>query len=235
VTTPIEMKALDASYGPFRALFAIDFTLVQGETTALLGPNGAGKTTLARVISGLVPVTAGSLWINGKEANAWPMWKRRRAGVLHIPEGRGVFSTLSVEENLKIALVVHPLSDRSELLAETFARYPLLRDRRRMKAGALSGGQQQLLSLAPAIVTPPLVLIVDEPSQGLDPSSVEEVYESMSSLKGAGVTMLIIEQQINRILTFADRAVVLDHGSVSFTGNPSDATAALEAGLSGDS
>jgi len=104
-----------------------------------------------------------------------------------------------------------------------------------MKAGALSGGQQQLLSLAPAIVTPPLVLIVDEPSQGLDPSSVEEVYESMSSLKEAGVTMLIIEQQINRILTFADRAVVLDHGSVSFTGNPSDATAALEAGLSGDS
>jgi branched-chain amino acid transport system ATP-binding protein len=229
------MKALDASYGPFRALFTIDFTLVQGETTALLGPNGAGKTTLARVISGLVPVTAGSLWINGKEANAWPMWKRRRAGVLHIPEGRGVFSTLSVEENLKIALVVHPRSDRSELLAETFARYPLLRDRRRMKAGALSGGQQQLLSLAPAIVTPPLVLIVDEPSQGLDPSSVEEVYESMSSLKEAGVTMLIIEQQINRILTFADRAVVLDHGSVSFTGNPSDATAALEAGLSGDS
>ena len=233
MSSALALQQGDASYGPFRALFGVDLVLERGRTTALLGPNGAGKSTVARVISGLVPLTAGSLTIGGVEAKHWSMWRRRRMGVLHIPEGRGVFSTLSVEENLNLALVVQPRAARADLLRQILAAYPLLDERRRSRAGSLSGGQQQLLSLAPAIVAPPEILIMDEPSLGLDPQALDEVYASLSLLKAQGVTMLIIEQQVDRILDFSDSVVVLDHGKVTFAGDPQDATEALEAGLTG--
>jgi branched-chain amino acid transport system ATP-binding protein len=235
VSSTVKLEDVDASYGPFRALFGIDLELEAGVTTALLGPNGAGKSTVARTISGLVRLTGGTLQIGGQDASTWSIWRRRRAGVLLIPEGRGIFSTLSVEENLKTALVLHPRRERAALLDAVYEHYPLLAERRRSRAGSLSGGQQQLLSLAPAIVAPPSVLVVDEPSMGLSPAALDEVYESLSVLKAHAVTMLIIEQQVDRILAFADLAVVLDHGRVSFRGAPEAATGALEAGLSGGS
>lgn len=227
----VELRQVDAAYGPFRALFHVDLDLREGATTALLGPNGAGKSTVARVISGLVPVTAGALLIDGNDASSWSMFKRRRAGILQVPEGRGIFSTLSVEENLKMALELVPRQERSVFLDEIFDRFDFLAERRRIRAGALSGGQQQLLSLAPAIVAPPAALIVDEPSLGLDPTAVDDVYASLAEMKEHGVTLLVIEQQIDRVLRLADTAVVLDHGRVSFAGPPNGARAALEAGM----
>jgi ABC-type branched-subunit amino acid transport system ATPase component len=227
----VELRGVDAAYGPFRALFDVDLDLRAGETIALLGPNGAGKSTVARVISGLVPVAAGALFIDGSDASNWSMFKRRRAGILQVPEGRGIFSTLSVEENLKMALEMAPRKERGGLLDEIFERFDFLAERRRIRAGALSGGQQQLLSLAPAIVAPPAALIADEPSLGLDPTAVDDVYASLTLMKEQGVTLLVIEQQIDRVLALADVAVVLDHGRVSFSGPPSGARAALEAGM----
>jgi len=231
VTPILEMRGVNASYGPFRALFDIDLVIEQGQAVGLLGSNGSGKSTIARVISGLVPVTSGSLWIDGTDATHWPAWQIRRHGVLHVPEGRGVFSSLSVEENLRVSLLAQPRRRRNDLLDEVYERFDLLSERRRSRAGTLSGGQQRLLALATAFVAPPRLLVADELSLGLAPAILDDLYGSLRALRDAGTTLLISEQQIDRILGLVDVAAVVDHGRVIHVGTPSDAVAVLEAGL----
>ena len=231
MTHQLSLQHVDAAYGPFRALFDVTFGVEPGATTALLGANGAGKSTVARALSGLVPLTKGTIVLAGQDITNWSMWRRRRAGLLQIPEGRGVFSTLSVEENLKMGFVTHASRERRRLLGEAYERYPLFLERRRSRAGVLSGGHQRWLSLVPALVAPPMVLLVDEPTLGLDPAALSDVYEALATLKQQGVTLVIIEQQIDRILAFADHAIVLHHGQIEYQGSPDLARDALERGL----
>ena len=228
----LAMNEVSASYGPFRALYGVNLAVEEGQAMGLLGQNGAGKSTIARVISGLVPIESGSIEIDGEKARRWSPEKARRRGVLHIPEGRGVFSSLSVEENLKVSLLAQPRAKRKALLGEIYERFELLGERRRARAGTLSGGQQRLLSLASAFVAPPRLLIADEPSLGLAPNVLEEIYESLAALKARGVTLLISEQQINRVLELVDVAAVVDRGRIVHVGPPDEARGVLEAGLS---
>ena len=231
--TPIlKMEKVSASYAPFRALYDVDLEIAPGQAFGLLGQNGAGKSTIARVISGLVPASSGRISIDGRPARRLNAEQIRRLGILQVPEGRGVFSSLSVEENLKVALMAQPRSRRRSLLSELYDRFALLGERRRARAGTLSGGQQRLLALAPAFVAPPRLLIADEPSLGLAPNVLDEIYASLRDLKEAGVTLLISEQQTDKVLALVDLAAVVDHGRIVHTGAPAEALAVLEAGLS---
>jgi len=231
MTAVTELRGVSASYGSFRVLFDVDFQIDDGEAVALLGSNGSGKSTIARVLTGLVPVGEGRRLIDGRDASGWATWRIRRAGVLHVPEGRGVFSSLSVDENLRVGLLAQPRSARRRLLAETYGRFELLAERRRSRAGTLSGGQQRLLSLATSLVAPPRLLIADELSLGLAPMVLDEIYASLRDLRAAGCSLLVIEQQLDRALGLADRAVVVDHGRVIHSGPPESAIVVMEAGL----
>lgn len=225
MTTVLELRDAHVAYGPFKALFGVDLTVHHGEAVALLGANGAGKSTVARAVSGLVPLSGGRLLLRGDDMTGAAAWRIRRAGVLHVPEGRGIFGSLSVEENLTIGLLLEKRSRRRVLLKEAFDRFDLLSERRGQRAGTLSGGQQRLLALAAALIDPPSMLIADELSLGLAPGVLNDIYDSLAELKRQGTALLIIEQQTERALRMADRAVVLSHGRVVYDGDPGDADA----------
>ncbi len=216
----LELRDVEAGYGPFRALFGVSFSVPEAKVLALLGGNGAGKTTIARVISGLLPVTAGSVTFDGVEIGAMPPWRVAPLGIAHAPEGRSVFSTLSVEENLT-------LDFRRNLgrggvaagLERAFELFPRLRERRRQLAGTLSGGEQRMLALARVLVRPPRLLIVDELSLGLAPIVIDEVYATLEKVRQAGTTLLIIEQYVGHALRVADAVVLLQHGEVVYDGS----------------
>ncbi len=225
----LEVSGVSASYGPYRALFDVSFTIRQGEAVALIGPNGAGKSTVARAVTGLIPVTDGSVRVGGQEITGLPTWQIARAGVVHVPEGRAIFAGLSVEENLRIALRRRSGRSRTdEALLEAYSTFPMLAERRHQSAGTLSGGQQRLLSLAPALMVPSTVLITDELSLGLAPAWLDVVYERLAEVHRRGTAVLIIEQQIDRALAIADSAVVLQRGSVCYVGTPSGAASVAE-------
>lgn len=227
----LSLSKVTASYGPFRALFGVDVEIQAGRAVGLLGANGSGKSTIARVISGLVPVDSGAFKIDGADARRWPVERIRQAGIWHVPEGRGIFASLSVEENLKIALLAQPRSARAGLLEQLFDQFSLLAERRRDRAGTLSGGQQRLIALAPAFVVPPRLLLADELSLGLAPNVVDELYGSLASLRDQGTALLITEQHLDRILDLVDTACVVEHGRIIHTGPPSAALGVLEASL----
>jgi len=218
----LELRDVDAGYGPFRALFGVSFSVGEGEVVALLGANGAGKTTVARVCSGLLHPTAGTITLGGVDVSKARPYEIARHGVTHAPEGRSVFASLTVEENLS-------LSFRRELgkrgvagaLAHAYELFPRLGERRGQLAGTLSGGEQRMLSLARVLVTPPRLLIADELSLGLAPIVIDEVYRTLASVRDAGASVLLIEQYVHHALGLADRAVLLDKGQVAFDG-PSD-------------
>ena len=241
-TPLLELRSVDAAYGPFRALFGVSLTVRPGTVTALLGANGAGKTTVARVATGLVRPTAGEMWFEG-ERIAWPArigvgfftrwftrsaWIDRRGirpfemtrrGIVHAPEGRSVFASLSVRENLE-------LSFRRELgahgvkgaLAKAYELFPRLGERSKQIAGTLSGGEQRMLSLARVMVNPPKLLVADELSLGLAPIVVDEVYASIAAIRDAGTSILLVEQYVGHALAIADDVVVLNHGTVAHSG-----------------
>ena len=229
-TAPVlELDAVSAAYGPYRALFGVSVTVLEGATVALLGPNGAGKSTVARVVSGLVPVTAGRVLVGGVDMTGKPAWRIARSGIAHVPEGRGVFSTLSVEENLVLALRrrAGPRALR-QALERAYVRFPVLAERRHDRAGTLSGGQQRLLSLAKVLVIPPTLLVADELSLGLAPHVVDDVYGALGDVQRAGTALLIVEQSIDRVLSIATSAVVLDHGTVAYAGPAAGALDVIE-------
>jgi branched-chain amino acid transport system ATP-binding protein len=227
----LSLEHVSASYGPFRALFGVDLVVGEGQAVGLLGANGAGKSTIARVISGLVPVEAGQFHIDGRDARRWHPERIRQAGIWHVPEGRGVFASLSVEENLRVALLAQPRKERTRLLEVLYERFDLLGERRRARAGTLSGGQQRLLALAPAFVVPPRLLVADELSLGLAPNILDELYSSLAELRAQGTALVVSEQQIDRILQLVDTACVVERGRIIHTGPPSEALGVLEASL----
>jgi branched-chain amino acid transport system ATP-binding protein len=206
-------------YGEAVALIDVSFRLGAGRALAVLGANGAGKSSLARGISGLVPPAAGSVRFGETEIGSWPPHRIRREGLVHLPEGRGVFRSLTVIENLRMAAAT--LDGRAERQAGVelaLEIFPLLAARRRQRASLLSGGEQQMLSLARALATSPKLVVADEMSLGLAPKMVDLVFESLDRARAAGVTVIMIEQYIHRALAFADDCLVLQRGEVAWAG-----------------
>jgi branched-chain amino acid transport system ATP-binding protein len=225
MTPVLELRSVSAAYGPFRALFDVSLTVDRGESVALVGSNGAGKTTVARVASGLVVPSAGAVIVDGVDMTSARTYAFARAGVAHAPEGRSVFATLTVEENLSLSFRrVHGRRGVRKSLDLAYEMFPVLGRRREQTAGTLSGGEQRMLSLARVLVDLPKVLIADELSLGLAPIIVDELYESLRRLRGEGTSLLIVEQQVVQAVRLCDRVAVLDHGAVSWTGDSTDAT-----------
>lgn len=225
----LEVVGVSAAYGPYRALFDVSFEVPAGGITALIGSNGAGKSTVARVVSGLLTSSSGALRLDGRDVTGWPAYKLARAGMAHVPEGRGVFASLTVEENLKLAF--RQRGGRKgvpDSLARAYEVFPLLGSRRNQHGGTLSGGEQRILSLAKVLVVPPRVLVADEISLGLAPLMTDVVYDGLRRINQAGTALLIVEQQVDRVLEIAQSAVVLEHGSVAYRGPSAAAMGAVE-------
>jgi branched-chain amino acid transport system ATP-binding protein len=219
----LELRNVDAGYGPFKALFDVSFSIAPGRVLTLLGSNGSGKTTIARVCSGLVEPTRGEVRFDGKDMTRRKAYEYARVGVTHAPEGRSVFASLTVEENLELALVrSRGKAGAHEAVGEAYAMFPRLGDRARQLAGTLSGGEQRMLSLARVLVDKPRLLIADELSLGLAPIIVDEVYATLRRIRDAGTTLLIVEQHVSHALGIADDVIVLIKGEVSFHGPVSE-------------
>jgi branched-chain amino acid transport system ATP-binding protein len=219
----IEVRNLTVAYGPIRAIQDVGLELPRGETVAIVGANGAGKTTLLRALSGMMPAQSGEIVLEGRSIKGLPSHELAQRGMLHLPEGRGTLGTLSVIENLLIAYEARPSATPFEqALAQALARFPRLGERRTQMASNLSGGEQQMLALARVIVNPPKLLLVDEPSMGLSPLFVSEVFRVLREFRGLGMTILIVEQNVRRALQLADRGYVLRQGRIVLGGAASD-------------
>jgi len=226
MTEPIlELIDVEASYGPFRALFGVSLRIEPGQALAMLGPNGAGKTTVARVASGLVSASSGQVLVNGVDMTGRPTHEFARAGVAHAPEGRSVFATFTVKENLELSFNRSlGRSGVAQGLERAYELFPPLRDRSRQLAGTLSGGEQRMLSLARVLIEQPKLLIADELSLGLAPIIVDEVYDTLAGIRASGTALLIVEQHVNHALDLCDHVTLLGHGEISWTG-PSEGAA----------
>jgi branched-chain amino acid transport system ATP-binding protein len=224
VTPPaLELRSISASYGRFRALFGVSMSVPQGSVTALVGPNGAGKSTIARVVTGLVPVSAGRILFSGEDVTGLATWRLVRRGVAHAPEGRSVFATLDVEDNLRLTFIrALGRKGAGEALERAFGRFPRLAERRRQLAGTLSGGEQRMLALARVLAVPPKLLVVDELSLGLAPRVVDDVYRALREIRDAGTSLLVIEQQLPRALELAEQLVLMRKGEVVAAGPVGD-------------
>ena len=222
--TLLSTEGLDVRYGSVQALFDVSIDVPAGSVVAVLGANGAGKSTLARAVSGLVPSFAGRVTFDGRDITKAAPYDIRRAGLVHIPEGRGIFPGLSVQENLRMAVRrVGTPDQRRSAVDHAYELFPRLAERRSQRAGTLSGGEQQMLALARALAVPPKVIIADEMSLGLAPLVVDFVFENIQRASEAGVTIVLIEQFIHRALGLADQCVILKQGSVAWTGSSDNA------------
>jgi branched-chain amino acid transport system ATP-binding protein len=210
-----------AGYGSIEVLHGIDLTLPRGTITALLGPNGAGKSTLLRVVSGKTQATSGCVHLEGRHLNGAAPEALARAGLCHVPEGRGVFPNLTVLENLRMATFATRLPHR-ELAERAFSAFPRLGERRHQLAGRLSGGEQQMLAMARCLVPDPGLLLLDEISMGLAPKVVEELYVLVAQLAADGLTILLVEQFARTALSVADFAAIMTGGVLSAVGEPRD-------------
>jgi branched-chain amino acid transport system ATP-binding protein len=216
----LEVAGLDAGYDGVRVLHGLDFSLAQGEAVALLGRNGAGKSTLCSALFGLEPQISGRITIKGNEVAGWPGHRIARLGVALVPQGRGVYANLTVDENLTMAaLWSRKQPNRRWVKERIYEDFPRLAERRSFSSGALSGGERQLLAIARALLTQADLIVLDEPSEGLSPRAIEEVIiGTVGRLRGEGYTLLIAEQNLAMALKLAERALVLDHGRVVFDG-----------------
>ena len=215
----LEVRALESHYGRIPALKGIDLSVHAGELVALVGANGAGKTTLVRTISGVHPASAGQVLFAGTDITRFAPDRRVRLGIVQVPEGRQVFGPLSVLDNLLLGGYTRPRSDAAHALEGVYAMFPALAERRRQPAGTLSGGQQQMLAMGRALMARPKLLLLDEPSMGLAPRLVEEVFAAIRALKATGTTLFLIDQNARAALATADRAYVLETGQVVLSGS----------------
>lgn len=226
----LEVQGLHVHYGPVPAVRGVDLVVNPGESIAVLGRNGAGKTTTLKAMAGLLPVTAGSIRIDGTDITHMPAEKRLKLGIALVPEGRGMFPQLTVRESLMMGAYHRKLSHaeiRSELERVT-ERLPRLTERLDQASGSLSGGEQQMLAFARGMMSAPRIILVDEPSLGLAPIVIEQLYDLFGDLKKEGLTILVVEQYVELALGFADRAYVLDKGEVAVSGGASELAASPE-------
>jgi branched-chain amino acid transport system ATP-binding protein len=218
----LSVNDLRSAYGRIEALHGVTLEVRSGELVTLIGANGAGKTTLLRAISGIQPVTRGSIRLRGASIDRLASHQRVALGITQVPEGRQLFAPLSVEDNLKLGAWAcrtgHPTAD----LARVYALLPMLAARRSSPAGALSGGQQQMLAIGRALMAKPRLLLLDEPSMGLAPILIGQILEIIRRLKGEGLTILLVEQNAHAALAIADRAYVLETGRVTATGTAAE-------------
>lgn len=210
----LELTNVSSCYGRIQALHDISLRVGEGELVALVGGNGAGKTTLLRAISGVQPLTTGSIRFDGQDISRASPDKRVAAGILQVPEGRQVFGPLSVEDNLRLGAYRRHGSDVAADLEAMYAMFPILLQKRRQAAGTLSGGQQQMLAIARALMGQPRLLLLDEPSMGLAPLLVAEIFAAVEALKAKGTTILMAEQNAYAALGIADRGYVLETGDM---------------------
>ena len=228
----LELRGVRAGYGGIDVLRGVDLDVARGTLVALLGPNGAGKTTVLRTIGGAVVPTAGCVHLAGEHINGARPELLARAGVCTIPEGRGVFPRLTVQEHLQVATHAGP-GDLARMEEIAFERFPRLRKRRHQVAGTLSGGEQQMLALARGLAVDPAVLLLDELSMGLAPNIVHELYEAVAGVARSGVAVLVVEQFARTVLDLADSAIVLRQGRVVAEGEPADVADELSAAYLG--
>ena len=226
----LELERVSVSYGSMRALTEVNLVVPEGCVVALLGANGAGKTTTLRTVSGLVRAERGRIRFDGRDIADWPAHLIASAGVVHVPEGRGIFRSLTVAENLSMASYAGVSAGRSgSIIDQAVALFPVLGERLSQLAGTLSGGEQQMLALARALVTRPRLLMLDEISMGLAPLITAQLFDTIRASKEAGTSMLLVEQYVDAALELADYAYVLEKGRVVDMGEPADlrASAAL--------
>lgn len=216
----LEVKNLEVYYGVIQALKGISFDVNQGEIIALIGANGAGKTTTLQTLTGLIPSKAGTIAYEGKDITKTPGHKLVYMGIAHVPEGRRVFAQRTVLENLKLG--AYSRSDKTEMeetLAMVYRRFPRLEERKNQLAGTLSGGEQQMLAMGRALMSHPKLIVMDEPSMGLSPIYVNEIFDIIQEINRDGVTVLLVEQNAKKALSIANRAYVLETGSIVLSGD----------------
>ena len=215
----LEIDNLSAAYGSFQALFGVSLRVDAGEAVGVIGPNGAGKTTLMRVVSGLLPGRAGKLAFEGRSLTGVPAYRVVARGIAHVPENRRLFPKLTVEENLRIGAYM-PQARRhfGERLAWVYELFPRLAERRNQLAGTMSGGEQQMCAIARALMSQPNLLLLDEPSAGLAPLVVQQVFDLVRKIRGEGFTVLIVEQNVQQLLELIDRAYLLEVGRIKLSG-----------------
>jgi branched-chain amino acid transport system ATP-binding protein len=231
----LEVSELEVAYGEARAVFGVSFTLEAGRALAVLGANGAGKSSLGAAIAGVVKPAGGRVVFDGTDVTGWSTHRVSRAGIAYVPEGRGIFPHLSVHDNLRTMLRwAVPAGERTDALDRAFATFPVLGERRRQAAGTLSGGEQQMLALARVLAAPPRLLLADEMSLGLAPMMVDEVFAAITRAREAGVTIVLVEQYVERALAFADEALVMRQGSVAWHGPADEAHEQILAGYLGE-
>jgi branched-chain amino acid transport system ATP-binding protein len=219
----LSLAAVSAGYGSFQALFDVSLDVPQGEAVGVIGPNGAGKTTLMRVISGLVPLSGGAMTFQGRPVGGLPAHRMVEQGIAHVPENRRLFPRLTVEDNLRIgAFIPQARAQFAEQVERVYALFPSLRDRREQPAGTLSGGEQQMCAIGRALMSRPKLLLMDEPSAGLAPLVVQQVFELVRRIRAEGLTVLIVEQNVQQVLDVVDRAYLLEVGSIKLAGSSAD-------------
>jgi branched-chain amino acid transport system ATP-binding protein len=214
----LQIQGLHSHYGPIQALHGIDIEVRQGQLVALVGANGAGKTTLLRAISGVQPVSAGTIRFGGADITRMSADKRVRTGICQVPEGRQVFGPMSVEDNLRLGAYTRPKSELAADLERVFALFPVLKEKRALTAGMLSGGQQQMLAMARALMGHPKLLLLDEPSMGLAPLLIREIFRIVESLRDQGITIFLVEQNAHAALAIADIGYVIETGGIVLSG-----------------
>lgn len=219
----LEVKDLEVYYGVIQAIKGVSFHVEQGEVIALIGANGAGKTTILHTVTGLLSPKKGHIMFEGKDITKVPAHKIVSMGMAHVPEGRRVFAELSVYENLKMG--AYTRKDRSEIeesLNNVYKRFPRLEERKNQMAGTLSGGEQQMLAMGRALMSQPKIILMDEPSMGLSPILVNEIFDIIQEVSKSGTTVLLVEQNAKKALSIADRAYVLETGRIALEGRAED-------------
>ena len=221
----LKVEDVFTSYGMIKALNGVTLSAAEGEITCLLGPNGAGKTTLMFTIAGILRAQAGAIKFDGQSIERLSAVKVVETGIALVPENRLVFPTMSVEENLEAGAFIRVAKDRAGVdddIERMYTQFPVLKERREQMAGTLSGGEQQMLALARALMSRPRILLMDEPSVGLAPLIVEEIFQIIRDVNADGMTILLVEQNANMALSVADKFYLLEHGRVTFEGAPGE-------------
>ena len=219
----LELRSVSAGYGSFRALFDVSLEVRDGEAVGVIGRNGAGKTTLMRAISGMIPIGEGELRLDDRLLAGLPAHRIVESGIAHVPENRRLFARLSVEENLRMGAYSAKARRRFDVqLAHVYELVPRLKDRRHQQAGTLSGGEQQMCAIGRALMSQPKILLMDEPSAGLAPLVVAQVFDLVRRIRSEGLTVLIVEQNVQQVLDVVDRAYVIEVGAIKLAGTSAE-------------